>query len=64
MISRAHRNPTVGGRTRSTRHTYGNIHDVDPFGYAEAGTSRTSTSHLWLSQGMTKTEVIFRPAAP
>ena len=40
------------------------IHDVDPLGYAEAGTSRTSTPYFWLSQGMTKTEVIFQPAAP
>ena len=28
------------------------------------GTSRTSTSHHWLSQGMTKTEVIFDPQHP
>ena len=54
----------MGSRTRSSQHTYGNIHDVDPLGYAKVGTSRTGTSYLWLSQGMTKTEVIFQPAAP
>ena len=58
MISRAHWDPTLGGRTRSSRHTHGNIYDVNPSGYAKAGTPRTSTSHLWLSQGATKTKVI------
>ena len=54
----------MGGRTWSSRHTNGNIHDVDPLGHAEAVTSRTSTSHLWLSQRTTKKEVILQPAAP
>ena len=51
----------MGSQTRSSRHTYGNIHDVDPPGYAEAWTPRTSTSHLWLPQRTAKTEAIFDP---
>ena len=56
----------LGSRARSSRHIYGNVHDVNPLGYAEVGTSRTSTSHLWLSQGVAwpKWKLFFDPQHP
>ena len=58
MLSRTYRDPMLGGRAQPSRHTHGNIYDVNPSGYAKAGTPRTSTPHLRLSQGAAKTKVI------